>query len=135
MLGIVDVPIRYLDRTYGATNISRFRHGFVLAKMTLIGFFGFDSARSMKHLDDPTRVSAVKAIISRKPSLRVTTKLSTEDTRMPGALSGEGLRSSWVREPGSRGICLPDMITSDVLPYGALTVSLTGDISPLPMAA
>lgn len=38
MLGIVDVPIRYLDRTYGATNISRFRHGWMLAKMTLIGF-------------------------------------------------------------------------------------------------
>jgi hypothetical protein len=39
MLGIVDVPIRYLDRTYGSTNISRFRHGFMLAKMTLIGFY------------------------------------------------------------------------------------------------
>lgn len=38
MLGIVDVPIRYLDRTYGATNISRFRHGLMLAKMTVIGF-------------------------------------------------------------------------------------------------
>ncbi len=39
MLGIVDVPIRYLDRTYGTTNISRFRHGLMLAEMTLIGFF------------------------------------------------------------------------------------------------
>ena len=37
MLGIVDVPIRYLDRTYGSTNISRFRHGYMLARMTLIG--------------------------------------------------------------------------------------------------
>jgi len=38
-LGIVDVPIRYLDRTYGSTNISRFRHGLMLLKMTAIGFF------------------------------------------------------------------------------------------------
>lgn len=37
-LGIVDIPIRYRDRTYGQTNISRFRHGLMLAKMTLIGF-------------------------------------------------------------------------------------------------
>lgn len=37
-LGIVDVPIRYLDRTYGSTNISRFRHGLMLLRMTLIGF-------------------------------------------------------------------------------------------------
>ena len=36
-LGIVDVPIRYLARTYGATNINRFRHGFMLLKMTAIG--------------------------------------------------------------------------------------------------
>ncbi|HEY9715503.1 MAG TPA: glycosyltransferase family 2 protein [Chroococcales cyanobacterium] len=36
-LGIVDVPIRYRDRTYGETNISRFRHGLMLLKMTLVG--------------------------------------------------------------------------------------------------
>ena len=38
-LGIVDIPVRYLSRTYGSTNISRFRHGFQLLQMTLIGFF------------------------------------------------------------------------------------------------
>ena len=38
-LGIIDVPIRYRDRTYGSTNISRFRHGLMLLKMTIIGFF------------------------------------------------------------------------------------------------
>ena len=36
-MGIIDVPVRYRARTYGTTNISRFRHGFMLAKMTLIG--------------------------------------------------------------------------------------------------
>lgn len=38
-LGVVDLPIRYLARTYGETNISRFRHGWMLLKMTAIGFF------------------------------------------------------------------------------------------------
>lgn len=38
-LGITDVPIRYLNRTYGSTNISRFSHGFMLLKMTLIGLY------------------------------------------------------------------------------------------------
>ena len=36
-LGIVDIPIRYLARTYGETNIQRFRHGLLLLKMTWIG--------------------------------------------------------------------------------------------------
>lgn len=38
-LGVADVPIRYGARTYGSTNIHRFRHGFILLRMTLIGFF------------------------------------------------------------------------------------------------
>ncbi len=38
-LGIVDVPVRYRQRTYGETNISRFRHGAYLLKMTWIGFW------------------------------------------------------------------------------------------------
>jgi SAM-dependent methyltransferase len=34
-LKIIDLPIRYQERTYGSTNISRFRHGFILLKMWL----------------------------------------------------------------------------------------------------
>lgn len=39
MLGlkIRDIPVRYRDRTYGDTNISRFRHGLVLLRMTWVG--------------------------------------------------------------------------------------------------
>jgi SAM-dependent methyltransferase len=33
-LKIVDLPVRYRERTYGSTNISRFRHGLVLLRMT-----------------------------------------------------------------------------------------------------
>ncbi|MGJ3243113.1 MAG: glycosyltransferase [Opitutales bacterium] len=36
-LKIRDIPIRYRDRTYGDTNISRFRHGWILLKMTVFG--------------------------------------------------------------------------------------------------
>ena len=38
-LGIIDIPVRYRARTYGSTNISRFRHGAMLLKMTLVGLF------------------------------------------------------------------------------------------------
>jgi len=34
-LKIVQVPIRYRERTYGETNISRFRHGMLLLRMVL----------------------------------------------------------------------------------------------------
>ncbi len=33
-LKIVDLPIRYRERTYGETNISRWKHGWLLLKMT-----------------------------------------------------------------------------------------------------
>jgi hypothetical protein len=36
-LKIVEVPIYYRDRVYGATNISRWRHGFLLLKMLIFG--------------------------------------------------------------------------------------------------
>ena len=37
-LGSVDIPIRYGARTYGSTNINRFRDGLKLLKMTFQGF-------------------------------------------------------------------------------------------------
>lgn len=36
-LRIRDIPVRYKDRTYGETNISRFRHGWLLLRMTWFG--------------------------------------------------------------------------------------------------
>lgn len=36
LLKIADIPIRYRDRTYGSTNISRFRHGLLLLRMLWI---------------------------------------------------------------------------------------------------
>jgi hypothetical protein len=38
-LGSIDIPVRYRARTYGSTNIRRFRDGWILLKMTTIGFF------------------------------------------------------------------------------------------------
>jgi SAM-dependent methyltransferase len=35
-LKITDIPIRYRDRSYGATNISRWRHGLLLGRMLLV---------------------------------------------------------------------------------------------------
>jgi ubiquinone/menaquinone biosynthesis C-methylase UbiE len=37
-LKVVEVPIRYRERTYGSTNISRFRHGWLLIRMTLFAY-------------------------------------------------------------------------------------------------
>ncbi len=35
-LRIVDIPIHYADRTYGTTNIQRWRHGWLLLRMVII---------------------------------------------------------------------------------------------------
>ena len=37
-LRICDLPIRYRDRTYGTTKISRFRHGLLLFRMSWVAF-------------------------------------------------------------------------------------------------
>jgi SAM-dependent methyltransferase len=37
-LKIIEVPIRYRERTYGSTNIRRFRHGLLLLRMLPIAF-------------------------------------------------------------------------------------------------
>ena len=34
-LKIIDLPIHYQERTYGTTNISRWKHGWLLLKMTV----------------------------------------------------------------------------------------------------
>lgn len=36
LLKIADIPIRYRDRTYGTTNISRWRHGVLLLRMLMV---------------------------------------------------------------------------------------------------
>ena len=40
-LKMIEIPVRYESRTYGQTQISRFRDGFKLIKMFLISFFKF----------------------------------------------------------------------------------------------
>jgi hypothetical protein len=34
-LKIVDMPIRYRERTYGTTNIQRWKHGWLLLRMVI----------------------------------------------------------------------------------------------------
>ena len=40
-LKIVEVPVRYRERTYGVTKISRFRHGWLLLKMAALAYRKF----------------------------------------------------------------------------------------------
>ena len=44
-LKTAEVPIRYAAREYGQTNISRFRHGLLLARMVLFAFTKFKALR------------------------------------------------------------------------------------------
>ena len=37
-LKVIEIPIRYRERTYGDTNIKRFKHGWLLLRMTLFAF-------------------------------------------------------------------------------------------------
>ena len=44
-IGSIDVPVYYRARTYGATNIRRFRHGLELLRMVLTGFLQIKMGR------------------------------------------------------------------------------------------
>jgi len=37
-LKIIEVPVRYASRAYGETQIDRFRHGWLLARMFVFAF-------------------------------------------------------------------------------------------------
>ena len=37
-LKIIEIPIRYRERKYGSTNIKRFKHGWLLLKMTIFAY-------------------------------------------------------------------------------------------------
>jgi hypothetical protein len=56
-LGVIDVPVRYRARSYGSTNINRFRDGSVLLKMTLLGWWRIKSAARSRRRSpgDPSR--------------------------------------------------------------------------------
>jgi len=45
-LGIVDIPVRYLARSYGSTSISRFQHGWMLLQMTMAGLLRLKPGRT-----------------------------------------------------------------------------------------
>lgn len=38
-LKTLEIPIRYASRSYGSTQIARFRHGLLLARMVIFAFF------------------------------------------------------------------------------------------------
>ena len=44
-LKIRDLPVHYGQRTYGQTNISRFRHGWQLLRMCWVAFLRFAAPR------------------------------------------------------------------------------------------
>jgi GT2 family glycosyltransferase len=48
-LKIVEIPVHYCERTYGTTNIQRWRHGWILLRMLVF------AARRMKFLGQETR--------------------------------------------------------------------------------
>jgi hypothetical protein len=56
-LEIVDVPVRYLARTYGETNIQRFRHGVQLLKMTWVGLLRIKMGIRKKKLSISQKVT------------------------------------------------------------------------------
>lgn len=70
-LRIRDIPVRYKERAYGETNISRFRHGWILLKMTIFGLRRirfFPLPRAVAPSGPDRRSRAERDVRSRLPS-------------------------------------------------------------------
>lgn len=52
-LKIVEIPVRYRARQYGSTQISRFKHGWLLARMVVVAFQRLKSAEAAGGADGP----------------------------------------------------------------------------------
>jgi len=68
-LGIIDIPVRYRARTYGETNIRRFRHGVMLFKMTMIGLLRLKSGRIPRRAERPAEGVASATVSPSKRDL------------------------------------------------------------------
>ena len=68
-LKIVDLPVRYQPRTYGETNISRWRHGWLLLRMTGFAFWKFRVALFRR--GDRLRTSRARVGPARRRARRV----------------------------------------------------------------
>ena len=69
-LKIAEVPIRYAAREYGETNISRFRHGWLLLRMVVFAFMQAEGAVEHGRLHVADIRSPTATIWQRKPALR-----------------------------------------------------------------
>jgi glycosyltransferase involved in cell wall biosynthesis len=113
-LGIIDVPIRYRDRTYGTTQIRRFRHGWELLKMTAIAVLRLKVARlrAVTILErGPWSARARRLLVSLGAVLVRSRRRSASSPPRPresGASASKQLdideASELGREPGQRGI-------------------------------
>jgi hypothetical protein len=52
---IADIPIRYRRRMAGVSKVSVLRHGILLARMTLIGFYKLKLAVWLRRAGSPVR--------------------------------------------------------------------------------
>jgi hypothetical protein len=50
-LQIVEIPVRYRARVYGTTQISRFRHGWLLLRMVLVAYRKLTAVRSAQPIE------------------------------------------------------------------------------------
>ena len=66
-LKIVEIPVRYRDRTYGETNIQRWKHGWLLLKMSAIAARKINSCdargrrRARRSRDSPSELRSAHA--------------------------------------------------------------------------
>ena len=91
-LKIVDVPIRYQPRTYGETNISRWRHGVLLLRMTLFAFWKFRvevmrvrrrSAATLEHDEAAERKDRAPARRAARSSRAMARPMASGTSRRP----------------------------------------------------
>jgi hypothetical protein len=65
-LKVVEVPIRYVSRTYGETKISRFRHGLWLLRMVWFAFLRIKALAIAEFLQYYVRIDQAELLRPRR---------------------------------------------------------------------
>jgi hypothetical protein len=95
-LGIIDIPVYYRARTYGTTNIRRFRDGAVLFRMAFTGLLHIKSGSMRSAGEDHAGTRQFEGARRRPPPVVSRTVLAVDATT--SALDGEQPRPGPRRE-------------------------------------
>lgn len=135
-LGIVDIPIRYLDRTYGKNEYQSVPPWIHVATNDIHWVFSvseWGEEVEMEAIDNPSRISEIRETIVGKHSLKqFYEKVYKKYAGCLRHCPQQGFAIELGSGAGFAKTFVPELITTDVIPYEGVDLVIDGTKLPFP---